>query len=52
MYWAKRMFNLSALIRSDKYLFGINNENLPKIISIVKEVSRNNFLCFAKYGFI
>ncbi|CAK8566680.1 unnamed protein product [Lathyrus sativus] len=30
---------LSKLIqRSDKYLFGINNENLPKIISIVKEI--------------
>ncbi|KAL5076923.1 hypothetical protein RYX36_015907 [Vicia faba] len=30
---------LSKLIeRSDKYLFGTNNENLPEIISIVKEI--------------
>lgn len=39
---------LCALIRSDEYLFGSNNENLAKIISIVKEVSQSNFLYFTE----
>jgi hypothetical protein len=31
-------------IRSDADLFGTANVNLPKIISVVREVSRTNFL--------
>jgi hypothetical protein len=39
---------LYVLISSDEYLFGGDDENLPKIISVVKEVSQSNFISSAE----